>query len=181
MSIYEIIILALALALDAMIVSFSYGLIITSKRFENVLKLALSFGFFQFLMPIIGWYIADYIYIYIKNFSKWIVFSVFILLAIKLLKEVISAEEDVKNNCISLWCLFCLAVATSIDALGAGISIRFLETKVIFPAVLIGIITFMLSILGFNLSTLLKKINSKILKSLAVIMFVYLAVKSLYI
>ena len=181
MSIYEIIILAIALALDAMIVSFSYGLIITNNRLKNVLKLAFSFGFFQFMMPVIGWYIADYIYIYIKNFSKWIVFCVFILLAIKLLKEVISSEEEVKNDCISLWCLFCLAVATSIDALGAGISIRFLETGVLFPAVIVGFITFVLSVFGFNLSVLLKRINSKILKSAAVLMFIYLAVKSLYI
>ena len=180
MNIYEIIILSLALALDAMVVSFSYGLIISIHRLKNSLKLAVSFGFFQALMPVIGWFLANFVYNQLKDFSKYIVFTVFIILALKFLKETFSKEETADTNCISLLCLFCLSIATSIDALGAGISLRLLNTEIWMPIVLIGTITFILSLTGFWFAAIFRKLNSKLLKILAVCIFVYLAIKSLF-
>ena len=180
MSIYEIIVLSVALALDAMVVSFSYGLVLLEQRLKNSLKLSGAFGFFQFLMPVLGWFLADYVYNHIKNYARYIVFAVFILLAVKFIKEAFSKEDAVNKECISLLCLFGLAVATSIDALGAGISIRLLDTGIIFPAILIGIITSVLSIFGFWFASVFRRINVRLLKIIAGLMFIYLAVKALY-
>ena len=180
MSIYEIIVLSVALALDAMVVSFSYGLVLLEQRLKNSLKLSGAFGFFQFIMPVIGWFLADWVYKYIKDYAKYIVFAVFIFLAVKFIKEAFSKENAVNKECISLLCLFTLAVATSIDALGAGISIRLLNTNIWFPALLIGIITSALSIFGFWFAVIFRRVNTSILKIIAGLLFVYLAVKALY-
>lgn len=180
MSIFEIIILGFALALDALLVSFSYGLILNKNRFHNSLKLAFSFGFFQFFMPILGWWLTGYIYNYLKIYSKWIVFVVFLVLSLKFLKEAFSKEDNaIPNECISLTCLLCLAVATSIDALGAGVSIKFLNISIIFPSVVIGLITFVLSAIGFFMACIFKFIGKKYIEIIGAVLLMYLAIKAL--
>ena len=179
MNIWEIIILAVALALDAMIVSFSYGLVFKSKRLFQSLVLAFFFGLFQFLMPVLGWCFTGYVYKYLSLYSKWIVFIVFMWLGIKFLKEAFSKKDDVSINCISLWCLIYLSFATSIDAFGAGVSLRFLNTQIIIPSVLIGVVTTGLSLFGFFAAGVFHKFKSKYVEIAGALLLIYLAVKSL--
>lgn len=179
MSIYEILILSLALALDALIVSFSYGTVIFEKRFKNALFLSSSFGFFQFLMPILGWKFTDFIYSYIEKYSKWIVFVVFIVLSIKFLKEAFSNSGKKQVACISPACMFSLAIATSIDAFGAGVSIKLLNISIILPSIIIGLVTFILSFVGFYVAVTLKSISEKNISIVGAILLFYLAVKSI--
>ncbi len=178
MNTVEILILALALSLDAMIVSFSYGLIIKAGRFKNAIMLSLSFGFFQFLMPIIGWNFTSVVYNYLKIYSKWIVFAVFVGLAIKFIKEAYTKKEEQNIQCIGYMCMLGLAVATSIDAFGAGISLRFLNINSVIPSVIIGIVTFCLSLTGFYTASIFNKIPKKAVAILSAILLIYLAIKS---
>ncbi len=175
----ELFILAFALALDVLIVSFSYGLIFNKKRFYNACRLAFTFCFFQFLMPISGWYFTEFIYIFIKNYSKWIVFIIFMLLGIKFFKEAFANKKETNICNISFICLMCLGIATSIDAFGAGISIKCLDTQILFPAVIIGIITFILSFAGFYLPCFFKKFPSEYFEISGALLLIYLAVKNL--
>ncbi|MCD7740048.1 MAG: manganese efflux pump [Candidatus Gastranaerophilales bacterium] len=180
MSIYEIVILSFALALDAMLVCFSYGLVIKEKRLNNALSLSLSFGLFQFLMPVLGWNLTGFVYNYLEIYSKWIVFIVFMWLGIKFLKEACSSKEKKADvNCISCWCIICLALATSIDAFGAGVSIRFMNTGIMFPSLLIGIITFSLSCFGFFAAGIFCGFPAKYINTAGAVLLMYLAVKSL--
>lgn len=175
----EILILAIALSLDALIVCFSFGTVLSSERLKNSCVLALSFGFFQFLMPVIGWYLSSLVYSYLQIFSKWIVFTIFILLAIKFLQSAFSKEE-VKINCISILCILWLAIATSIDAMGAGISLRFINVSIIMPAILIGIVTLFNSFIGFWIAVYAsKKFNSRYIEITGAILLLYLAFKSI--
>ena len=147
----EIIVLSIALALDAMLVSFSYGLIINQRRVYNSLLLASSFGFFQFLMPIFGFFLTGLFVSKLEIYSKWIVFVIFSILGIKFLKEAFEKKKDGSEiQCIGFFCILCLAVATSIDALGAGVSLKLTQTNLFLSVVQIGIITFVLSIFGFS-------------------------------
>ena len=180
MNIYEIIILSVALALDALIVSFSYGLIINANRTRNALLLGGAFGFFQFLMPLLGWLFTGTVYSYLENFSKWIVFIVFFALGCKFLKEALEKKEQVKICCIGFMCILGLAVATSIDAFGAGVSIRLLNENIFLPAFMIGLITFGLSVLGFTVANSLKKFPSKYIEIGGALLLFYLAIKSLF-
>ncbi len=178
MNIYEIVILSVALALDALIVSFSYGTIINTKRLKNALLLASSFGIFQMLMPILGWFLTGVIYIYLQKYSKWIVFTVFCILGIKFIKEAIFNKENNKVSCISVMCMISLAIATSIDALGAGISIKFSDVTIWLPSFIIGIITFILSLCGFFIAGVLKNISEKYISIFGALILFYLALKS---
>ena len=178
MNIYEIVILSVALALDALIVSFSYGTIINTKRLKNALLLASSFGIFQMLMPILGWFLTGVIYIYLQKYSKWIVFVVFIVLSIKFLKEAFSNSGKKQVACISPTCMFSLAIATSIDAFGAGVSIKLLNISIILPSIIIGLVTFILSFVGFYVAVTLKSISEKNISIVGAILLFYLAVKS---
>ena len=179
MTIFEIIILALAMSIDALIVSFSYGLIINDKKLKNSLVLSLSFGFFQFIMPVLGWYFVSCIYSKIEIFSKWIVFLIFIFLAFKFIQGAFENKEDKKISCISLICLISLSIATSIDAFGAGASIRLSNINYFKPSVIIGIITFINSFLGFWISCIFKKIPAKYIEILGAVLLIFLAVKSI--
>ena len=178
MSLTEIFILAVALAIDAMIVSFSYGLVLSTKRLKSSLLLSFSFALFQFLMPIIGWYATSLVYIELSKYSKWIVFAIFIYLAIKFIKSALSKEEN-KIECISFFCLIGLSIATSIDALGAGISIRLVDDEIYMPSIIIGIVTFVCSYFGFWIAHLLKKLPSKYIEFAGSTLFLYLAISAI--
>lgn len=178
MTFIESFILAFAMAIDALIVSFSYGLILKENRVRNALKFACAFGFFQFFMPVAGWLLTGLVYSYVKPYSKYIVFIVFLIIGLKFIKESFSQNKP-EVNCISLSCLIFLATATSIDALGAGVSLRFLNTSLIFNAVLIGIITFIMSYSGFVAASQLKKIPSAYAEITGGMLLLYLAVKAI--
>lgn len=178
MSIYEIIILSVALALDALIVSFSYGAVIKEKRCKSAFSLAFPFGFFQMLMPVLGWYFTNLVYYYLERYSKWIVFTIFFILGCKFLKDAITKTENNTISCISLTCILCLALATSIDAFGAGASIKLLDIEIWKPAVIIGIITYTMSFFGFLIAGILKNISEKHVGILGALILFYLALKS---
>ncbi len=179
MSIYEIIILAIALSLDALIVSFSYGLIVNKKRIKNALVLASAFGLFQFLMPVLGWNFTGFIYSYLEKYSRWVVFFIFLVLGIKFLQEALSKEDKQSVSCVTFICTLTLAVATSIDAFGAGVSIRLLNEQIIAPSLIIGTITFVLSFSGFFVACALSKIPHKYVEICGALLLFYLAIKSL--
>ena len=180
MTTFEIIVLAVALALDAMLVSFSYGLIINQRRVYNSVLLSSAFGFFQFLMPIIGFYLTGLFYIKLQMYSKWIVFVIFMVLGFKFLKEALQKTEEKKEiQCIGFFCILCLAIATSIDALAAGVSLKLTQTKILFPVVQIGVITFFLSLFGFWFTKLFEKMPSKPIEITGVILLIYLAIKAI--
>lgn len=180
MSGFEIIILSVALAIDAILVSFSYGLVLSQKRIYNSLKLSFAFGLFQFLMPVVGCYLSALFYSKLEIFSKWIVFIVFMVLGLRFLKSAFEQkDDDLKTSCISLMCLFTLALATSIDAMGAGVSFKFLNVEPFAPSSVIGFITFMLSFFGFWTANIFKKLPSKPIEITGAALLIYLAVKAI--
>lgn len=180
MTILDVIILSIALAIDALLVSFSYGLVLNKEKLLNSLKLGISFGFFQFMMPVIGWFFTGIIFTQIQSFSKWPVFVIFMVLGLKFIKEAFENKEEKADYCITFWCLMCLSVATSIDALAAGVSIRLTGTGIILPSLLIGVITLFLSVCGFWSANIFKKMPSKSIEILGGVLLIFLAIKNLF-
>lgn len=178
MSLIGIILLAIALGVDCLVVSFSQGLIYEKNRIKNSLLLAFTMGFFQGFMPFIGYFGASGIISYIKPFSKWIIFGIFLFLGLKFIKEAFEEKEEEKPN-ISFKCLVSMGIATSIDALASGISIKLSDTSLLLSVVLIGIMSFLLSITGFSLAVFFKKLPSKILEIFGGLILIALAVKAL--
>ena len=179
MTLIEILILSVAMAIDALIVSFSFGLILDKRRLFYSLLLAVSFGFFQFLMPILGWGLSTVVYDFLSMYSKFVVFVVFMMLGIKFLKDSFENEEQAKISCLSVACIVGLSFATSIDALAAGVSIKFKDMGILFPSISIGIITLVLSFFGFWSTKIFKKLPKKIVGCFGALLLIYLAIKAI--
>ena len=135
-------------------------------------------GVFQGCMPIIGYVGTDYLYNLVVPFSRWIVFVIFLVLGLKFILE---SFQDKKNNfqCIDIKCLLGLGVATSIDALVSGASIRLTSTSLFFSGVIIGLASFFMSLIGFWSGNLFKNIPSKYLEISGGLILILLAIKSL--
>lgn len=176
----DIIILAVALSIDACVVSFSNGLVFTVNKRKNSLMLATSVGFFQFLMPILGWLMAKGVYKFVEPFAPWIVFAIFTFLGSKFILDAFKSDKPEKISCYLCFSyILAVSVATSIDAMAAGVSIYFAGTRILFPAVVIGIVTFINSLIGFWGGHLFKRFPTKYLEIFAGLILIFLAIKVL--
>lgn len=151
MSIYELILIAAALSMDAFAVAVCKGL--TMKKIDHGYALALSlfFGFFQAFMPTIGWLLGTRFEKYIKEFDHWIAFALLAFIGGKMLWECFTGDDNNaggSTSVIDLKEITVLAVATSIDALAAGITFACLNVNIIPSASLIGLTTFTISYFG---------------------------------
>ncbi len=182
MNFFDILLLALALSVDAFVVSFSYGLIIRQNRGRNAFKLAISTGVGQFLMPVIGWYATRSVHTYIENFDHWLAFAVFLVLGLKIIDEALEKKEENKqlSQKLSLRLLFMIGVATSIDALITGVTIYFMNVSIWTAAPVIGITTFICAVIGFNLNCCFRKIPTKYMEITAGVILILLGCKVLY-
>ena len=178
MSLIDIILLSIALGIDCLVVSFSQGLIFTENRTVNSLKLALVMGSFQGFMPVIGYIGTDTLYNYILPFSKWIVFGIFLILGLKFIFESFKTEKA-PVKCLDMKCLISLGVATSIDALVSGATIRLTQTNIILACLVIGIGSFLMSLTGFWSGNKLKSICSKCLEKAGGLILIALAIKAI--
>lgn len=151
MSLIEIFLLGLALSADAFAVSIAAGICSPQVSTGDKLKMSAFFGFFQGVMPVIGWFAGFLFLTYIKAFDHWIAMGLLSFIGIKMIIES-RKPEDCKTFCyFDLWPLFVMAVATSIDALAAGLSILILGEHIFFPAVFITCTTFVVSLVGVNI------------------------------
>lgn len=178
MTYLEIILLALALSIDAMVVSFSYGLTFRENRTKNALLLAFSTGFFQAGMPLIGYYLTGFVKSFIAPYASIIVFTIFLFLGLKFIKEAFEKKEP--PQCISTACLVIIGIATSIDAFSAGISLALYGNRILKPVLLIGAVTFINSCLGFKLGGKLKHIPSTALEVFAGLVLLALGIKAIF-
>lgn len=178
MSLIDLILLALALGIDCFIVSFSQGLIFKCRRTKNSLNLALTMGLFQGFMPVIGYIGTNSLYKIILPYSKWIVFAIFFILGIRFILESFKPKEE-EIQCIGFKCLMGLGIATSIDALVSGATIKLTHTSLLISTMLIGFASFIMSMSGFWTGNFIKKIPSKYLEITGGLILILLAVKSL--
>lgn len=159
-------ILACILALDAFLVAFSCGLINKCWKISEGLKISFITGFFQFLMPAVGYLLFKSASVafekYARSIDHWVVFAIFALLGGKIIKDSLHQEGEQKIS-LSLGALLLIGIATSIDALAGGVMIYAQKLPIWENAILIGAITSILVILGYYLSKTLSSLPSKVL------------------
>lgn len=135
--------------MDAFAVSITSGITIRHLKIRHVLTISLFFGFFQALMPIMGWLSGISLRSIISGFDHWIAFGLLSIIGCKMIYESFKMESDKERiDPQNIYVLFILSIATSIDALAIGLSLSFLKIAIVLPAILIGIVTFSLSFLG---------------------------------
>lgn len=153
MGLTEQILIAVGLSMDAFAVSIGKGLCMKSVSKKNVIKIALCFGVFQALMPLIGYILGSSFAKYIMEIDHWIIFILLAFIGGNMIKESFSEEEEDKLcKEIDFRELIFLGIATSIDALAVGITFALMPTISIgFAIILIGIVTFLISYGGVYL------------------------------
>ena len=181
MSYLSIFILAIALSIDACVVSFSYGIKYNHMRFKNAMLLASFTGIFQGVMPVIGYYLTNIVRIYIQPYADLIVFLIFSYLGFKFIIEAFQSPKGCSREiCVDLKSLLLIGIATSIDAFSAGITLSLYGNLILKPAILIGLITFINSHLGFFAGGKLKNLPTKYLEIFAGILLLILGIKSIF-
>lgn len=147
MGIIAVLLIAVGLAMDSLAVSISAGIVMQPFSRRQALRLALTMGLFQGGMTVLGWLLGASFSSYITAFDHWIAFVLLGFLGGKMIYESFHPEETPISS-FSTQTLVTLGVATSIDALAVGVSMAFLQTGIYFPAFMIAIITFGLSLAG---------------------------------
>ncbi|MBR1681031.1 manganese efflux pump [bacterium] len=179
MTLFSLILLAIALSIDACAVSFAHGLVLEQNRFKNSMLLGIFTGGFQALMPLIGYFVTQPMLKFIEPVGKWIVFAIFMYLGLKIIQEAFDNDKEVPV-CLSLKCLLFIAFATSIDALAAGVTLSLTSANICKSVILIGCTTFVFAFAGYWSGCCLKKISTKVLEVIAGLILIFLAIKSLF-
>jgi len=149
MSLPTIFFIALALAMDAFAASIASGIAIKSLRIRHALTIAIWFGLFQAIMPLLGWFGGSELRSYISEIDHWVVFGLLSLIGCKMIYESFQLHPiETRFNPMEVHVLFLLSVATSLDAFAAGVSFALLHISVITPILIIGVVTFVLSFIG---------------------------------
>lgn len=152
MNIWELIILAAGLSMDAFAVSICKGLSLKEARIKHMAAAGVYFDGFQALMPAIGYLLGVNFKGLIERFDHWIAFILLGLIGGNMIREALGKEEETEcNTSFGPKAMIPLAVATSIDALAVGVTFAFLEVRIIPAVSLIGIITFLFSFFGVRI------------------------------
>ncbi|MBQ8990136.1 MAG: manganese efflux pump [Prevotella sp.] len=154
----DIWLLAVALAMDCFTVSIVSGVIVRNEKGKvksekyYVVRMAFLFGFFQALMPLIGWFATNHFSAQLEAIDHWIAFGLLAFIGGKMVKESFDDKEEPSFDPRNLRTQLLLAVATSIDALAVGISFACMGynqlSMLTLPLIIIGIVSFLFSIFG---------------------------------
>lgn len=151
MGIIELIIISISLAMDAFSASICKGLGEKNINLKNSLIVGGYFGFFQSLMPIIGYYLGNLLSDKIRAIDHFLAFILLVYIGISMIKEVKEKKEI--NNQLNFKEMIVLSIATSIDALIIGITLSFLDINIWLSILIIGIITLILTTIAYNIGS----------------------------
>lgn len=153
MGFIEFFLTGIGLSMDAFAVAICKGLGMRKVNYKQMLLIALFFGGFQALMPLLGWLLGRQFEQYITSVDHWIAFTLLVLIGANMLREARKEDdtteaETVYDAPLPLGQLLLMAIATSIDALAVGISFAFLGVNIWLAITIIGTTTFLISAAG---------------------------------
>ena len=156
MSFLDIILLAIGVSMDAFAVSIAKGLATQQLRPKHYASVALWFGGFQALMPLVGYFLGANFASIVENFDHWIAFALLALIGGKMIYDTLAGgdEEDATGADFRFKTMLVLAVATSIDALAIGVSLAFLKADIWSAVAMIGATTAIFSAFGLRLGNI---------------------------
>ena len=171
--------LGVGLSMDAFAVSVCKGLAVGQVKPKHMCVAGLWFGGFQALMPLLGYYLGSFFRSYIEKADHWVAFILLAAIGTNMLREALSKEEETADASLSFKSMLLLAVATSIDALAVGITFAFLQVRILPAVLLIGCITFLLSMLGVKAGSLFGKKYQKKAEIAGGVILILLGIKIL--
>lgn len=155
MSLLDLLLLSVALAMDCFTVSIVCGVILQRLHVPSLLRIAILFGFFQALMPLLGWMATTHFAHYIEAIDHWLAFALLAFLGVRMIRQAFEPDDRQTFNPRRLSTQLTLAVATSIDALAVGISFACTGydsfSSLTTPLLAIGLASFLFSLCGHAL------------------------------
>ena len=154
MGIWELLVLAVGVSMDAFAVAVCKGLSTPTLRAGQALAVGLWFGLFQALMPALGWLLGSAFSGLVGAVDHWIAFALLAAIGGNMIREALGGDGEDVDPSLSFGVMFLLAVATSIDALAVGITFAFLNVSILLAVALIGVVTFTISAVGVKMGNL---------------------------
>ena len=150
----EIALIAFGLAMDAFAVAVSSGVTLRKMRLRHAMRIAAFFGFFQAIMPLLGWLTGRAFRRHSCTYDHWVAFVLLSVIGSKMIYEARRPpDEDSVSDPLNVYVLFTLAIATSIDALAVGVTFSFLDVHIWQSIGVIGAVTFVVSFIGTQIGT----------------------------
>lgn len=175
--------LALALAMDALAVSIGVSLAMRGCSVRQTLRLAASFGLFQFMMPVIGWAAGRSVSRYIESFDHWLAAGLLMFVAGRMILEAVERKKDdepaARRDMTRGGQLLLLSLATSIDSLAVGLGLAALRVPVVYPAAVIGLVCFSITAAGTRIGPALGRWAGKWAELAGAIVLIVIAAKIL--
>ena len=139
--------------MDAFTVAIASGISLKIVSARQTFRLAWHFGVFQAIMPIIGWTVGSTLYQFIEKIDHWIAFLLLAIIGLRMIIGAIKSdgEKSRRNDPTKGGTMVMLAIATSIDALAVGLSISMLQVSIWRPALIIGIVTLIFTVIGIHI------------------------------
>ena len=151
MTVVEILVIAVGLAMDAFAVSVAGGAGGRLNRPRPALRLAFHLGLFQFMMPVVGWYLGSRAVGMVGDLGGWIACALLAYIGIRMIRSgsrAGTADGSQSADPSKGWTLVALSVATSIDALAVGVSLAMVGVAIWQPSVIIGVVTAAMALVG---------------------------------
>lgn len=177
MGIIEIIFTSFGLAMDAFSASICKGLNARKIKLFDCIVVGGCFGFFQGLMPLLGYFVGNYFAELIINVDHWVVFVLLVIIGGNMILE--SNENESYNTNFNISSLIPISIATSIDALAMGITFSFLKVNILNAVLCIAIITFFMSFFGVLIGYKIGNKFEKKAQILGGVILIFLAIKIL--
>jgi len=179
MDFFSILLVAIGLGMDAFAVAIATGVTIRKLSFGPVFRLSFHFGFFQFLMPVIGWMAGRTVSGYIAEYDHWIAFGLLFLIGCKMIIDSLREETIERTDPTRGFTLIMLSVATSIDALAVGLGFAFLNTGILYPSIVIGIVALVMTIIGMVFARILSRLLGGVVETIGGLILIAIGIKIL--
>ncbi|MBT3278890.1 MAG: manganese efflux pump [Phycisphaerales bacterium] len=177
---WELILVAFSLAMDAFAVSIAAGITLPAVTGRHVFRLSFHFGLFQFLMPVAGYLLGQVAAESLAGCAHWIAFAMLTAVGAKMIYEALQRDSDAPPADPTRGAtLILLAIATSLDALAVGLSMALLNGHVLTPAIAIGIVAAIMSIIGVRFGRTIGSHRAHIAECAGGIVLVLIGVKIL--
>lgn len=152
--------IALALAVDAFAVTVGLACSLSGLSRRQVFRLAFHFGFFQFMMPVIGWFIGENLIKLISGYDHWIAFGLLLFVGLRMVWQSFKNEDEKYRDSDPTrgWSLLVLALATSQDALATGLSLAVIGINIWVASLVIGVTAFSMTWLASKVGPLLGRV-----------------------
>jgi putative Mn2+ efflux pump MntP len=182
MNLFLVIPVALALAMDAFAVSVGLSVLPGGLKKSQRLRLAVFFGFFQFLMPLIGWLAGQGFLDHIRDVDHWVAFGLLLFIGGKMVVESFrngGSAKKVSGDPTKGVTLILLSIATSIDAFAVGLSFAAIQQKILYPSIIIGVVAFVMTLLGTKIGPVIGKIAGKRAELFGGLILIFIGIKIL--